>query len=408
MVGDAKGRSNRQETPYPRDKNGTAKPWSKIVTSLRPSMAADALRAVLEASEGELTLKQKIEIVSAVAQELRKNLLDIRQEILESMRASNKRCEAELKPLKAQSAKLQKEADRLWKAYSAACLQIGMQPKEDASARWAENEPKSLEELAGEHNLPDRSLAKPEEFGKWTGIIASAAQGGLLSIGLLGMKGVSLDLIQENWGIAVGLFALCTATTYLFSQVFRFLGTGGGDHLARLNLKSAVVTWIAFLLPIPVCFLLGYGMETIIDSYGMSKALNEGNTLEASQGVSRPILWLMGSFVSMPVLSYYSVKYFHVGYYGVFRNRLLNLLKSLRLGVDKKLHAQVWESSKELQPKLLELAELNGKIKALEATIRYQFSKEELNRLEDLEEIVLSHDLALNRLLGLEQDKKRK
>lgn len=406
MVGPAKGVSNRHETPLPRDERG-AKPWKVVVSSIRPSIAMEALKQVLEASEGELTLKQKIELVSAVAVKLRQNLLDIRQEIVESIQATNKRCDAEIKALKARAEKLQKEADKHWKAYVSACIQVGMEPKEDASGMWGDNEPKSLEELAGEHNLPDRTLAKDEEFGKWTGLIASAAQGGLLTLGLLTMKDISLDQIGENGGMTLGMFALCTGTTYLFSQVFRFMGTAAGDHLARLNLKSNVVTWIAFLLPLPACFLIGYGMETVIDGYGMMRALNEAGTLEASQGISRPMLWLIGSFVSMPVLAYYSVKYFHVGYYRVFRNRLLNLLKELRSKVDKKHLEVVWHTSKLLQPILDELSAIAEKTHDLEAKIREEFTQEELNRLEDLEETVLSHDLVLNRLLGLEESRKR-
>jgi hypothetical protein len=407
MVVPAKGESNRHESPYPRDNRG-AKPWRTVISSIRPSMAMEALEKVLETSEGELTLRQKIELVAAVAVKLRKNLLDIRQEIVDSMQAANKSCSLEIKELKVQAVKLQKEADKHWKTYVSACTQIGMEPKEDASSMWAENEPKSLEELAGEHNMPDRALAKNEEFGMWTGIIAATAQGGLLTLGLLGMKGIALDQIGENPGTAVGVFALCTATTYLFSQVFRFLGTAGGDHLARLNLKPATVTWIAFLLPMPACFLLGYGMETIIDGYGMMKALDDAGTMDASQGVSRPMIWLMGSFVSMPVLAYYSVKYFHIGYYRVFRNRLLNILKELRIKVDKKQLEIVRQGSRALQPLLEELSKIKEKVVKLESKVRNEFTKEELNRLEDLEETILSHDLALVKLLGLEEDRKRK
>ncbi len=407
MVGRATGHSPRIETPLPRDERG-AKPRKVVVSSIRPSIAMEALKQVLEASEGELTLKQKIELVSAVAVKLRQNLLDIRQEIVESIQATNKQCDTEIKVLKSQAAKLQKEADKHWKAYVSACIQVGMEPKKDASGQWADNEPKSLDELAGEHNLPDRSLAKDEEFGKWTGIIASAAQGGLLTLGLLGMKGISLDQIGENGGMTLGIFALCTATTFLFSQLLRFVGTAAGDHLARLNLKSNIVTWIAFVLPLPTFFLVGYGMETVIDGYGMMKALDESGSLEASQGVSRPMIWLMGSFVSLPVLAYYSVKYFHVGYYRVFRNRLLNVLKELRIGADKKQREIVWQTSKLLQPILAELGSIAEKVVELEKKIRDEFTQEELNRLEDLEETVLSHDLALGKLLGLEEDRKRK
>ena len=68
----------------------------------------------------------------------------------------------------------------------------------------------------------------------------------------------------------------------------------------------------------------------------------------------------------------------------------------------------VWHTSKLLPPILAELGSIAEKVVELEKKIRDEFTKEELNRLEDLEETVLSHDLALVKLLGLEEDRKRK
>lgn len=402
MVDKARGRPIRQEIPLPRTPQG-AKPRWKIISQPRLSLVVEALKAAIANSdEGELSRKQKLEVLVDHAAKAAENVLLIRQELVDGMTENNKRVTKEIKEITASIDKLEKQAAPHWKTYTENATLIGMRPKDNASPHWEADEPKSLEVLAGELNLPDPSLAKPEDHDKKAGLVAAMAQGGLLTVGILGMKGISLDRLGTQPVMTTVMFALCVSVMYIFSLFFKSLYLASGDHVARWKrVSDGAVPAIALLFAAAGAGIIGYGMEAVIDGFGFLKIMKEESGLEAQQ-IPPGMIWLMGSFVSFPVLAYYAIKYFSIGYYRVFLNRLKAEQDKLRNAVDAKVLAKVREASRDLNPILEKLAKAKSKLESLEAEIRYDFNELELNRLEDLDEFSYSADMAIRQYAGFE------
>lgn len=399
--------SDRHPRSHRRTPKG-AEPGHIVVSKGMPSVNSDALReAVASSEDGFLSKQARLRLKAELASKARSNVADLELEFYEDMDAANKRLEQDLKMLMPELEKQRKVTGDLNIKYVESCAMIPIQPKDDGSATWGEDEPFSLEEIAAEHGLPVPQVVPDPKDQRWLMNYGSAASAAMLSLGLHVIRGEEMDQIVQQPIPFVMIGALCFGITRMLCAGCDRIGIGGGDHVARASIESkrtkTGVMWIAFIAPLPVSFCTGVGIEAMVDGFGIYKTLSESSNLNATIHPSPLVTGTLSLLVSYPLFLYYMVKSFHYGYYRTFMARLKLLQTKLRKEVKAELWKALEAASAVLKPNLKKLGELENEAEDIKSKIRYELNEEEINRLLDLGEKAYSCDMEFRQEAGYDE-----
>jgi hypothetical protein len=378
----------------PRRRDGRGEAIPKRMVTMRPLVTLDP-EALIETAaawsrspEEGLSRMPWLKAMNAIAAS--NNALALRAELEAKMERENAEAQSRLAALEPALKTAEEDLNRLESELALALAPFGLADVgERPSLDLCEDEPASLDEIAGRYNLP-----VPELKSSWvhrTGYKLLAGIGGGTVFGIsLGLLTGKLELVSlaEEWPMLIlwsilGVVVMTLVGASLFPLA--------KDLAGRLYCQGRRLPWLASLQAVfTVVFLVGLALamvliESKVEQLGLFKAIGEQTSLRGFHIAQSELAWVSMMLV-IPTVCSYIVLGLHEG------ERLANLvhLKGIRRQLQEalradpayatacSLHCQVRHAQERRNEALAEVHQHKDRIRS-ELTI------EEKQRLEDME-----------------------
>lgn len=378
----------------PRRRNRSGEPIHRRFVWTRPLVALEADALVQTAAacatdpvEGRKRLPW-LKALNAIAAS--ENAVMLRQELEAGMARENAEAQARISELQPALRAADDEMRRLTDDLESVAAPLGLRSAlERADLDFAEDEPASLEELAGKYNL-----APPEEHAGWAYRVGYKLLAGIggetvfgISLGLLTGK-LELLSLSEEWPMLVLWSGLGAIVMTLVGACLFPLAKELGDRSDRLGRR---MPWLAGLQAVfTLVFLVGLAVamiriESKVEQLGLFKAIGEQSSLTGFHVAQADLGWVSLMLVIPTVCSYIVL-----GLKEGERLSKLAHLKALRQHHRERLcalpaYAKACSLRRQVQGARECQAKLEAEVQALKNRMRTGFTTEEKERLEDME-----------------------
>ncbi|HVT12576.1 MAG TPA: MFS transporter [Fimbriimonadaceae bacterium] len=387
--------------PRRRDKKGNPLPRSYTYAPPLISLDADALSEAADAlrqnPEQRPNLLVWLKACNALAASDNYRLLV--RDTWARIEATNERCQGKLSVLRPRLEQATARETELATRVATLLAGLGLDHRADSPAlSFTEDEPVSLEVLAGEHRLPSPELTASWSHRIGYRLLAMLGGGTVfgVSLGLLTGK-LELSSLTEEWGwllfwAGVGM----TVLALIGSALTPLAGSIGG----ALHRQSLRLPWLrGAALAINSLLLVGITTAVIqieckVEQFGLFRSLSEQTSLQ-SLTLGRGDLGWVSLMLVVPAACSYLVLGLHEGERRANLATLRSLQERQRQGVRTRpefaeaagLLQTLWQAKSERE-------RIQGEMALLESQVRYELTPKERLRLEDAEMEVTGHSLA--------------
>ncbi len=381
--------------PFNRDAEGNPKTRTRIVSPSLIQHDADAALELADAlkegvgDSGQLLKCQAIK--NAIKAD--RNATALREHLVNERNANNERIKKELVEVDKKrddflekESQIAPEAERLLQTLNLQWKGPGV------ISPLAPDEPISVEALAGLENIPNQLV---ESNSRSLDACAVVGGGTVLGVSLGSLLG-QLELSNiANEVPQFAILALCgMAIMGLVGGWLKPLAHTVGGVIYRVGVGSPVfkglvaATWVLLLA---VSSYACIAIESKVDQNGLFKAIAEGRRLTVVV-LDRSEMLIVSMLLVLPVIGMYVTGKLIAGFSQAAQTHLRGLhhreRQKLLTSAD---YATLCEICPILAPVRRELIRLEQKSVALEASLRYAFSEQELHQIEDAENDAITY-----------------
>jgi len=387
--------------PFNRDRHGNPIPRRQVyfrpVVTLDGQALVDAAEAAAESDEKALAGLVRAKAVNAV--KAAENAREVEESIHRHMEYKNALAEERIQALEVELAKAEQvETDARAKS-AEACAHARIEFRPDSpTIQFAENEPASVEELAGSEGVASPK-AEPSLLSRlWWKFVATFGAGAVFGIGLGALiGGVEVSALSDEMGksgfwIAIGIVVMAIVGIPMGKQA-EYVGAS----MTRRGFRFPWLGWAnvanGLLLLAGIAFAI-IKIESKVEQLGLFKSIRAESSLEGVILSQADLFWVSLMLV-VPIVAAYVISGLGDGERAASRDYLLSVRRGKR---DELIRTEEYATAMRLHEYLCsamrERARVEADIARFKAMIRYDRTQDEDYRIEDVQNAAAaaSHD----------------